>query len=57
MMILPRLPEDGECLCGKLCIPEELDLNSVEQSDEEVDKFVQALIESMSKPLRGGYHG
>lgn len=57
MIIFPSIPEDS---CGMLCIPETLDLppeKTEEQEQEEVDKFVQALIESMSKPLRGGSHG
>lgn len=56
MMVLPSLPDPNDDLCGTLCIPEEPSLPEKEENNS-VDAFVQALIEAMSKPLRGGTHG
>lgn len=42
---------------GILCIPEKLDLPEENNDSEEVDRFVELLIESMKRNLRGGSHG
>lgn len=56
MIFFPNLPEGVYDGCGHLCIPEELSLPEESENDS-VDAFVQALIECMSKPLKGGTHG
>lgn len=54
MIIFPSIPENSS---GMLYIPETLELPSEQDVEGEVDAFVQALIEVMSKPMRGGPHG
>lgn len=55
MIIFPNRPDDGDDLCGMICIPEELDFDSFERPTE--DEFVKMLIEIMSKPMKGGTDG
>ena len=54
MMWFPERPNFSP---GVLCLPEELELSEDGNNPEELDKFVQALIESMKRNLRGGDHG
>lgn len=55
MIIFPNLPEPGDDLCGILSIPEEIDFDFHEGPSE--DEFIKAMIEIMSKPMKGGTHG
>lgn len=54
MMWFPELPVFDGNSSGVLCIPEELP--PYEEIDSE-DSFLQAIIESMSRPVRGGHRG